>query len=166
MDNLKIFIPVIFLWALFFVAEPIQAKTCNINCLRYDPVCGVNGKTYGCGFPESQCNGVKIAYAGACKTDVCALSDLKSRKLCATLIEKETFEKYLKNNISQLSPKKAVLGGTFYITKIVWQPNRVALVYYEDGHIALTAKTKIAVTYKKGVIARVKADYFKILKLN
>lgn len=166
MNNLKIFTVVTFILTLFFAGQKVQAQTCNIECLRYDPVCGIDGKTYGCGLPESECYDVKIAYTGACKTDACALSDPKSKKLCATLIEKEAFEKYLKNNISKLSPQKAVLGGTFYITKIVWQPNRVALVYYEDGHIALAAITKISVAYKKGLINWVKANYFKILKLN
>jgi len=152
---------------LFFGVSLVSAKTCNIQCFRYDPVCGVDGKTYGCGLPESNCYGVKIAYSGACKIDetkkVCALSDTKSKKLCATLLEKDAFEKYIKTNITKLSPQKAVLGGTFYVTKIVWQPNRVALVSYEDGHIAFTARVQMAITYNKGQIKSVKVASFKIV---
>lgn len=47
-------------------------------------------------------------------------------------------EQYVTSNISELSPQKAVLGGTFYVTKIL-VGNKSGLVYYEDGHIALTA---------------------------
>ena len=162
MQNLKVLSLLVFV--LLLGASSASAKDCNIRCFRYDPVCGVNGQTYGCGLPESDCYGVKIAYAGACKTDVCALSDTKSKTLCAALLEKNAFEKYLKNNITKLSTTKAVLGGTFAVTKISWQPNRIALVSYEDGHIALTASVKMAVIYKNGQIKSVKATSFKVLK--
>ena len=166
--NLKIISLLIFILALFFGTQIANAETCNIQCFRYDPVCGVNGKTYGCGLPESNCYGVKIAYAGACKLEtsevVCALSDKKSKILCATLLEKEAFEKYLKNNISKLAPHKESLNGVLFVTKIIWQPNRVALVTYEDGRTASRAQVKMVVIYKKGHINSVKAAYFKVLK--
>lgn len=166
--NLKIISLLVFLLALFFGAQVVSAATCNIQCFRYDPVCGVNGKTYGCGLPESNCYGVKIAYTGACRLETsevaCALSDKKSKILCATLLEKEAFEKYLKNNISQLSSNKESLGGAFFVTKIIWQPNRVAIVSYEDGQVAFKAQVKMAIIYKKGYINSVKATYFKVLQ--
>lgn len=166
MNNLKL-VGVLF-FVLFLGVNFASAKTCNIQCFRYDPVCGVDGKTYGCGLPESECNGVKVSYSGACKIDetkkVCALSDQKSKKLCATLLEKDVFEKYIKTNITKLSPEKAVLGGTFYVTKIIWQPNRVALVSYEDGHIAFTAQVRMSIVYKKGQIKSVKSSSFIIQK--
>ncbi|MEI6835900.1 MAG: hypothetical protein WCK59_03625 [Candidatus Falkowbacteria bacterium] len=154
---------IILILLLSFSLEASAASNCQIECFRYDPVCGVNGQTYGCGLPELNCHGVKLAYLGACKINSCLLSDQQSKKLCATLTEKNAFEKYLSDNISKLSPKKAVLGGTFYVTKIVWQPSRIALVSYEDGHVAFTAQTKIAVTYKNGQIKQIKTVFFNIL---
>jgi len=47
-------------------------------------------------------------------------------------------EQYVKANISTLSPVKAELGGTFYVTDIR-TANGMGTVEYEDGHIALTA---------------------------
>jgi len=43
---------------------------------------------------------------------------------------------YVRNNISELSPEPAVLGGTFYVTDIKAE-NGSGTVSYEDGHIAL-----------------------------
>lgn len=48
-------------------------------------------------------------------------------------------EEILKNTINDLSPEKAVLGGTFHVIDIAWQDNGSALVTYEDGHILLKA---------------------------
>src|SRR3989338_5527766 len=45
---------------------------------------------------------------------------------------------YVSRNISNLSPEKAVLGGSFYVTKIRAEEGR-GVVEYEDGHIALVA---------------------------
>ncbi|MQM05996.1 hypothetical protein Taro_038813 [Colocasia esculenta] len=39
-------------------------ESCQINCFRYDPVCGDNGVTYGCGCPEADCNGVPVVKLG------------------------------------------------------------------------------------------------------
>jgi len=52
---------------------------------------------------------------------------------------------YLENNISVLSPEEAVLGGTFYVTTVGFPEENVAIVNYEDGHIALTAKADFSV---------------------
>ncbi|CAA7401366.1 unnamed protein product [Spirodela intermedia] len=48
---------------------PLLARprdNCNIQCLIYDPVCGVNGVTYGCGCPEANCYAVRVVKLGAC----------------------------------------------------------------------------------------------------
>ncbi|MFZ4648118.1 MAG: Kazal-type serine protease inhibitor domain-containing protein [Patescibacteria group bacterium] len=139
-------------------------KTCQIMCLRYDPVCGEDGKTYGCGKPEANCYGVKVVGVGECPKKVdpvksCALSDQKSKKLCEMLKEKTLFEDYLRTNISKLSKTKAVLGGKFYVTEIKWLPSRVAIVSYEDGHIAL--KAKVGIWYQKKLPV---AKYFLMIK--
>lgn len=50
---------------------------------------------------------------------------------------------YIRANISDLSPTPAVLGGTFQVTDIEWEDDDTAVVSYEDGHIALEARTDI-----------------------
>lgn len=49
-------------------------------------------------------------------------------------------EDNLNNNLSELSPVKEVLGGTFFITSINWLNRDTAIIEYEDGHIALSAE--------------------------
>lgn len=44
---------------------------CAIDCLVYDPVCGTDGVTYGCGEADAHCHGVEVAYPGECR-DACA----------------------------------------------------------------------------------------------
>lgn len=39
----------------------------KIQCIRYDPVCGVDDKTYACGKADAEACGVKVAYEGECK---------------------------------------------------------------------------------------------------
>lgn len=55
------------------------------------------------------------------------------------LSDQDMINNYLKNNISQLSPEKEVLGGKFYITDLQLQEGNKGIVSYEDGHIALKA---------------------------
>jgi hypothetical protein len=45
---------------------------------------------------------------------------------------------YVRQNITDLSPEPAVLGGTFYVTEINTDDDS-GTVSYEDGHIAFTA---------------------------
>ena len=52
-----------------------------------------------------------------------------------------SIEDYVRQNITQLSPEPAVLGGTFYVTNIEAKDGR-GTVWYEDGHIALVADFK------------------------
>ena len=39
---------------------------CSIQCLVYDPVCGENGITYGCGVEDAACHGIEIKHEGEC----------------------------------------------------------------------------------------------------
>ena len=48
--------------------DGICQKACSIQCLVYDPVCGVDGMTYGCGMQDAACHGVEVDYEGECKT--------------------------------------------------------------------------------------------------
>lgn len=55
---------------------------------------------------------------------------------CVDLTERENVEKYLKSNVSTLSPAKAVLGGTWYVLSYtVDVGSNSGTVTYEDGHI-------------------------------
>ena len=40
---------------------------CEIDCLRYDPVCGDDGNTYGCGEVDAHCHGAEVLYEGECR---------------------------------------------------------------------------------------------------
>lgn len=55
---------------------------------------------------------------------------------CSELDEREGVEKYIRENISTLSPIDAVLGGTWYVVSIwIDSTNKSGSVVYEDGHI-------------------------------
>lgn len=55
---------------------------------------------------------------------------------CLDLIERTNIENYLNDNISKLSPVKAVLGGTWYVVSAtVDMTKNSGTVIYEDGHI-------------------------------
>lgn len=47
-------------------------------------------------------------------------------------------DSYVRNSISELSPVKEQLGGTFYVTALETKEG-VGVVSYEDGHNAYTA---------------------------
>jgi hypothetical protein len=95
--------------------------------------------------------------------DACASSKDEDRQLCLRNVEQSLFENYLKANISDLSPTKEVLGGKFYITNISWLPDRVAVINYEDGHIALKARVALNAIYQDGWPETVEVKSFNVL---
>lgn len=70
-------------------------------------------------------------------------------------------EDYIKNNISELSPQKEVLGGKFYITEIKFVEPDMIMINYEDGHIALKAQANF-----KTIDEDVKITNFKLINEN
>ena len=65
---------------------------------------------------------------------------------------KQNVENYLRENISKLSPIKAVLGGTWYVVSITTDLEKNSgTVTYEDGHIQET-KTFSYTTNDKGEV--------------
>jgi hypothetical protein len=59
---------------------------------------------------------------------------------------------YIRENINELSPEKAVLGGTFYVTSIRFIDSYNCIVEYEDGHIALEARVEFSVPAEGEVV--------------
>lgn len=96
--------------------------------------------------------------------DVCKSSKEEDRRICLANVERALFENYLRSNISELSPEKEVLGGKFYITNISWLPERMAIVDYEDGHIALKARVVLDAKYHNGWPEMVEVKSFEIIK--
>ncbi len=60
------------------------------------------------------------------------------RKDSTVVVGGEDISTYVGEHISELSPEKAVLGGTFYVTDIR-ASNGEGVVEYEDGHVAFKA---------------------------
>ncbi len=58
---------------------------------------------------------------------------------CGEIEVKNVVENYLRENISNISTTKEVLGGKFSITKLNWVGNNSGMIEYEDGHILLKA---------------------------
>lgn len=54
--------------------------------------------------------------------------------------DEERVKAFLKENISELSPKKEELGGKFYITDFRFADDQSVEIDYEDGHIAVRAR--------------------------
>jgi hypothetical protein len=55
---------------------------------------------------------------------------------CEALDDKITVEKYIRDNIKVIAPKKSVLGGSWYITSVSINPSaKTGTMTYEDGHI-------------------------------
>ncbi len=64
-------------------------------------------------------------------------------------------ENHVKANISTLSTEQAVLGGTFYVTRISLAPGvegrGTGVVEYEDGHMAYVADFSYDIDDFRGV---------------
>jgi len=73
--------------------------------------------------------------------------------------QEDIVKQYIEENISELSPKEAVLGGTFYVTNIDFIEEDLVLVKYEDGHIDLEAHAKYSIVNDEVTI-----DYFRLLE--
>ncbi len=59
---------------------------------------------------------------------------------CDDLDDRIIVEKYIRDNIKDLAPEKAVLGGTWYAMNIHIDPrSKTGTMGYEDGHIAGSA---------------------------
>lgn len=59
-------------------------------------------------------------------------------------------ETYVRANISEISPVKEQLGGTFYVTKIETNDG-VGVVEYEDGHNAYVADFTYTMSDLEGI---------------
>lgn len=75
--------------------------------------------------------------------------------------DRVAFEAYLRENLSELSLEKEVLGGTFYLTSLDWETDREAYIGYEDGHIAFNARVGFSMSGADNDIVQV--DYFNII---
>ncbi|MBD3248096.1 hypothetical protein GF382_02295 [Candidatus Falkowbacteria bacterium] len=56
-----------------------------------------------------------------------------------THAERVLVEEYLSEHLSELSPKKEVLGGKFYLGDLNFEGRDKVVIDYEDGHIVLRA---------------------------
>lgn len=67
---------------------------------------------------------------------------------CEYLDEKLFAEKYIKDNIKIIATNDPVLGGTWYVTSVMINPEaKTGEVSYEDGHIL--SKANLTYTYEK-----------------
>ncbi len=66
--------------------------------------------------------------------------------------DQELVTKYIENNIGELSPEEPVLGGSFYVLELDFVEENIAIVDYEDGHIALTAKVNFEINNNNEVV--------------
>lgn len=53
---------------------------------------------------------------------------------------------YVRDNISNLSPEKEVLGGKYQVTDLAFTGDNTGTVSYEDGHVAHTAIFSYSIT--------------------
>jgi hypothetical protein len=65
--------------------------------------------------------------------------------------KEELLRDYLNENISELSPEKEVLGGSFFITSLTLNGEDEFSIEYEDGHILLLASGKYSIDEENNV---------------
>ena len=71
---------------------------------------------------------------------------------CETLTEKNTVEKYIRENIKTIALEKPVLGGSWYVTLVQINPSmKTGTITYEDGHIQ--RKTEFNYTINNNEVA-------------
>ncbi len=79
---------------------------------------------------------------------------------CNDLDDRSTVEKYIRENIKTITPEKAVLGGSWYVTRIEINPSKkTGAAAYEDGHIV----GKISFSYLRDG-EEVTLSYIKVIK--
>lgn len=70
------------------------------------------------------------------------------------LTERVSVENYLRENISKVSPVKAVLGGTWYVVSdTIDLEKNSGTVIYEDGHIQETKNFSYTTNEKGEVVS-------------
>lgn len=78
---------------------------------------------------------------------------------CDALNERLAVEQYIRAQINQIAPKKATLGGTWYVTSIDINPtNHTALVSYEDGHALVKTTFEYTLSNDGSVIMTALSD--------
>ena len=73
----------------------------------------------------------------------------QSTKTEISIEEQKLVTDYMKENISELSPEKEILGGKFYITDVYFKNLKNAVVSYEDGHVSMTANVEFKINNKE-----------------
>lgn len=81
--------------------------------------------------------------------------------LPGSLESKTLVENYIKENISELSPEKEVLGGKFYVISLFFTDDNSGIVSYEDGHVLFDA----SFDYKISESGIIDINNFNILEL-
>ncbi len=76
------------------------------------------------------------------------INDNKQNYQPVTNENKIKVENYIKENISNLSPKKEVLGGKFFVTNLNFIDDNQVEVEYEDGHVFY--KANISYEFQNG----------------
>lgn len=57
-----------------------------------------------------------------------------------TLKQQEEVASYIEENLSEISPKKETLGGTFYLIGYDFENGENMIIEYEDGHTLFRAR--------------------------
>jgi hypothetical protein len=83
-----------------------------------------------------------------------------NKNKCLRVWEEECFgpeeiKSYINEHLAELSPIETVLGGKFYVTNIMMEGPNVALVDYEDGHIAVKARATIGIENGELMISQI-----------